>query len=505
MDSKRISRRPFLKALAWGSALAPLAGLGLAQAAGLRVRYDVYSAKGQAMLASYAKGVTAMKALKEDNPLSWTYQAAIHGTYAKGSKLAWNSCQHRSWFFISWHRMYVYWFEEIIRQMSGDTNFTLPYWNYTDIYPDHAIMPAEFRDDKSGNPLYVKQRAKDINNGKPFGLSVVQDSQALATIPFTGTSNSMLSFGGGNIDAPAHFSSYTGQLEQQPHNVVHSAIGGWMGDPNTAAQDPIFWLHHCNIDRLWNDWLNLGQGRSNPTDQAAWMDTKFTFFNPSGTAVEMTASQILDSASQLGYVYDNLPAGGMGTIMLAASRSTDRQTLSANNDGGSKRAAAVLAQSTSNIALGSVPLSLRLTDSSNERTIETSARNALLAARPVGATVLVVEGVQAENNPEVLYEVYVNLPEGATPDPRSIHYAGTLSFFGAVRTQMGDTHAGHGAASGNIYSFNITRLVAAQQQAGKWTGDTPNITFVPVDGTGAPSKVADGSKPSVAKVMIVAE
>jgi len=41
MDSKRISRRPFLKALAWGSALAPVAGIGLAQAAGLRVRYDV--------------------------------------------------------------------------------------------------------------------------------------------------------------------------------------------------------------------------------------------------------------------------------------------------------------------------------------------------------------------------------------------------------------------------------------------------------------------------------
>ena len=41
-----------------------------------------------------------------------------------------------------------------------------------------------------------------------------------------------------------------------------------MGDPLTAAQDPIFWLHHANIDRLWNHWLQQGGGRADPTDSA---------------------------------------------------------------------------------------------------------------------------------------------------------------------------------------------------------------------------------------------
>jgi tyrosinase len=29
---------------------------------------------------------------------------------------------------------------------------------------------------------------------------------------------------------------------------------GWMSDPDKAALDPIFWLHHANIDRLWAAW-----------------------------------------------------------------------------------------------------------------------------------------------------------------------------------------------------------------------------------------------------------
>jgi len=35
-------------------------------------------------------------------------------------------------FFFSWHRMYLYWFERIVRRMSGDDTWALPYWNWTD-------------------------------------------------------------------------------------------------------------------------------------------------------------------------------------------------------------------------------------------------------------------------------------------------------------------------------------------------------------------------------------
>jgi hypothetical protein len=41
--------------------------------------------------------------------------------------------------------------------------------------------------------------------------------------------------------------------------------------PETAAQDPIFWLHHANIDRLWERWLQLGGGRANPVNFSPWI------------------------------------------------------------------------------------------------------------------------------------------------------------------------------------------------------------------------------------------
>ncbi|KAJ2918785.1 hypothetical protein MD484_g1570, partial [Candolleomyces efflorescens] len=41
-----------------------------------------------------------------------------------------------------------------------------------------------------------------------------------------------------------------------PHNSMHNTIGGWgaMGDTDYAAFDPIFYLHHCNMDRILAFW-----------------------------------------------------------------------------------------------------------------------------------------------------------------------------------------------------------------------------------------------------------
>ncbi len=38
------------------------------------------------------------------------------------------------------------------------------------------------------------------------------------------------------------------------HNRVHVWVGGEMG-PGTSPNDPVFWLNHCNVDRLWERWM----------------------------------------------------------------------------------------------------------------------------------------------------------------------------------------------------------------------------------------------------------
>jgi hypothetical protein len=60
-------------------------------------------------------------------------------------------------------------------------------------------------------------------------------------------------------------SSDHGVMESWAHDMVHVAVGGASGNmkhPNTAARDPIFWLHHANLDRLWNRWLDNNAHRN---------------------------------------------------------------------------------------------------------------------------------------------------------------------------------------------------------------------------------------------------
>ena len=83
--------------------------------------------------------------------------------------------------------------------------------------------------------------------------------------------------------------------------MIHDDIGagGWMSDPNEAARDPIFYMHHCNIDRLWKRWLALGGGRTNPTGNTTWMNQTFRFFDhDTNGVVNVPARNFLDTVTQ---------------------------------------------------------------------------------------------------------------------------------------------------------------------------------------------------------------
>src|ERR1051326_444134 len=90
------------------------------------VRPDIATAS-TAIINGYKTAITAMRALPASNPRSWAYQAAIHGTTVTPALTAWNTCQHGNFFFLSWHRMYLYWFERIVRSRGGFPSGPLPF------------------------------------------------------------------------------------------------------------------------------------------------------------------------------------------------------------------------------------------------------------------------------------------------------------------------------------------------------------------------------------------
>jgi tyrosinase len=125
-----IGRRTVLK---HGAALALAATLPAteAQAQPALLRRSVGSmAANDPILISYRAAIKAMQALPTTDPRNWTSQAQIHN----------NFCPHGNWFFLPWHRAYLVAFERLCRQLSGNPNFALPYWDWT----ANPQLPAAF-------------------------------------------------------------------------------------------------------------------------------------------------------------------------------------------------------------------------------------------------------------------------------------------------------------------------------------------------------------------------
>lgn len=414
-------------------------------------------------LASLRAGIAAMKARPVTDPTSWLYQANIHGTNDGPSEPAWDQCVHGAFQFLAWHRMYLYYFERILRAASGDPNLALPYWNYSDTSsPANRALPEPYRvPGNASNALFEVNRGNGWNTGQALlAPSAVDTSAAFAMLTFlppTGQSPAN-SFGGGNPFG-------TGRLESTPHNVVHSSIGGFMGQVNFAAQDPIFWAHHCNIDRLWVAWLAQGGGRANPTG-SDFLDQEYTFFDETGTQVTRKVGEFLD-ISVLGYQYESLGTTG-GAPLMVVENEEEPQPMEESEE----RELSSVGQ-------------LRLTGGSKSVTLPSWVSEEGDEQAP---HVLTIEGLNFEKPPEGFYEVYINLPEGTTPDYKSKYYVGNVSFFGF------GPQAKHGHEP--VHAFDITGNIRELKAAGEWQdGGSPRITFVKRDPEGV--VVEEGEEPAV--------
>ena len=152
-----------------------------------RIRKNVWKLKAaDKTLEWYERAITAMKAKPIADPTSWRFQGAIHEYVRQGDPLAsagdilpssaeqkkyWNQCQHGSWFFLSWHRMYLHFFESIVGaevvKLGGPSDWGLPYWNYSDAKdPNARLLPPAFRSatkaDGTANALFVATRTSRL-------------------------------------------------------------------------------------------------------------------------------------------------------------------------------------------------------------------------------------------------------------------------------------------------------------------------------------------------------
>jgi hypothetical protein len=399
------------------------------------------------------------------DPMSWRYQAAVHGlaNVAPPPGAPWNECQHSTWYFLPWHRMYLYHFENIVQKavvsQGGPADWALPYWDYEGSSPENQI-PRAFRQatlpDGSANPLLVARRRAGVNTGVLGVPAQIASSVAAAKTTFFTTPSAGVPVGfGGPRTGFAHFGPAPGVLENQPHNLVHTfvgGLGGLMTDPNTAALDPIFWLHHANIDRLWEEWRLTND--ANPTT-STWLQRPFRLRDDNGQLITMRVGDVVDT-TVLEYTYDSLPLVASapqrrGTVPPRSRPQTiasSSKTMRVSRDGGSMA-----------LKVGSMP-----------------ALNAGASRRRERRFHLKLSDIEGRANPGVVYGVYVH-PEGAAAEVDEQHLVGMVSFFGVEQS----TSEGSENPQPLAYTFDITDVV--QQLSAHGEISNLAVSLVPIEGT----------------------
>jgi tyrosinase len=461
---KNLTRRGFLR----DATLAVLAA-GLAPEASpqptLFKRIDWTSFTQGPDYSSFMDAIKKMKAnTNAADRRSWQYWANAHLNY----------CPHSIPYFLAWHRGYITLFERQLREVSGNPALALPYWNY---YDDPTI-PTEFTEQASWNPLYIGR----------VNTSVIQ---ALTLNPFGGT---LINFQRGLSN------SFEVSLESQPHNPVHDLIGGTF-DTMQSPLDPLFWLHHANIDRLWSAWIAAGGGRTQPAAGDAYWAGTFTY----APQLTMPRASTVNTRTNLGLFYDNetLPTKLPSLILdapankaLATSQAVaTADTMPRQPELGSFRTTPMMAMGSS-LSLGGVTgIMLDETSVSAQVPLDRKGHQALLgmldsfqaspftrgssATQQFTAAKVVMSDVKVNQvgaGGGYFYNLYLNLPKGGST-------AQNLQFgnLGPFRVNVGMHH--DGSPKGTRLEFDITDLLLALRGTDL---SLPTFSFVRVSGVNAP-------------------
>lgn len=503
----------------------------------VRVRREVRSlgAEWSDTLLWYAVAVRTVQSRPFTDRTSWRFLAAMHGwhpavwrrfgvisadetvpTDAVQTRFM-NQCQHQTWYFLPWHRGYVSAVEQILRdavvQAGGPADWGLPYWNYSDTtIPQARRLPPEFSaptlPDGTPNPLRVARRF----GGGTLPLVIpapVVTLEALEHDDFTGGSADIPPGFGGPATLFHHgpeSDSTNGGLESGPHNGVHGAIGGtapgtdpnlwqnWglMSAPFTAALDPIFWLHHANIDRLWTTWQRTHALPTDPNWLTGPADREFVMPRADGTEWKYTATDVLDTTEDpMDYVYDDEGARrGAPTGADRRRRRLEALEVAPSEARGATRDAEADSVPGSGAELigasgGSVRVSGETRDEIRMDRPRTGAlqRNLDRAMIPDNRSLpeparvfLKLEGIRGTAD-SANYYVYIDMPPGAQDaEPRG-RLAGTLSLFGV--SAASDEH-GPSAGSGINQVIEISEIVDALHISGDRL-EALHVRFVPAN------------------------
>ncbi|MCH2001091.1 tyrosinase family protein [Acinetobacter seifertii] len=343
----------------------------------------------------------------------------------------WGTCQHGNLNFLPWHRMMLYFYERTVRKYVGQ-DYSLPYWDY---YQEKAAngkglaLPQLVRGKQAGS-LYDQFRSPGLNEN----ISAIDPDDASAAQAFKWND----------------FTSFSNQLQSQPHGVMHCAVGKNcvlpdMGFVPIAGLDPVFYMHHANIDRLWQCWLNkkangqpitLEWAKKNLGMPDSWYNTRYTFADENGNKVTMTIADVF-TPGKIPVRYTNENACKVQAPVMSSQAGKVNLFKKAHKP------------VSSNKTIKLMGVSQKVALAPQTTTFLKSASQLSQTTLSSGQTYLILDNVQMVGNPNLTYKIYLS-PKNK-PDQKI--YVATINYFGVLDHSHGG-HASNGAMGQLVYQVS---------------------------------------------------
>ena len=236
---------------------------------------------------------------------------------------------HMGPMFLPWHREFLRLLELDLQALSDDPTLAIPYWNWSDpaaglnepLWADDfmggngrpsdlKVMTGPFAVDKGNWPIVFDDTGMNYLS-RAFGSSAA--GQNLPSQPDVDTALALDTYDVSPWDMTSDITqSFRNNLEgwggpgPRLHNQVHVWVGG--GNATMAGgaspNDPVFFLHHANIDRIWAQWQDAtGLHAYLPVDEQPNRPGVSLHFVMPLLPASVTPADVLDYRA-LGYVYD---------------------------------------------------------------------------------------------------------------------------------------------------------------------------------------------------------
>ncbi|EGF82710.1 hypothetical protein BATDEDRAFT_86168 [Batrachochytrium dendrobatidis JAM81] len=213
----------------------------------------------QAQHSAFLSAIDKLKNRPASSPVSNSLSGMAQWNYDQFVKTHWDSqaIGHGLPVFLPWHRLFIAGFELALQSIDPSVN--LPFWDWSldsqnpgasDLFSsknfggngqgnDHCVKDGVTKNWKVTYPD-ASQRPMAPCLTRCFNFTTLYPPEAVTFV----------------IDQSKTYDEFRSNLESGPHGSVHNQVGGTCGDMGGmySTNDPIFFLHHAMVDRIWSIW-----------------------------------------------------------------------------------------------------------------------------------------------------------------------------------------------------------------------------------------------------------